>query len=143
MSDSIDPRLDDDGELEVEAADRAALVDYAERHQTCDATGEVLDPAEAVAMTLEVAPGVSTFAMVTAAHWDAGQGEFSASDPRVDPDVLDGRRLFRRGLQAPGPQPGRATSRRPVPDTHRRGPAAVQQPRPVSPPQSGPSPRSS
>jgi hypothetical protein len=143
MSDSIDSRADDQDRQEVEAADRAALVDYAERRQRCDATGEPLEPEESVAMIVKVAPGVSTFAMVTAAHWDAGQGVLSAADPRIDPDVLDGRRLFRRDSQPLGPQQRRAAAGRLVPDVHRRGPVIAQQSRPAALPDSGPSPRPS
>jgi hypothetical protein len=141
MSDSLDPRSDHEDHQEVEAADQAALVDYAERRGTCDATGAPLNPAESVAMIVGVAPGVSTFAMVTAAHWDAGQGALSASDPRVDPDVLDGRRLFGRHPQPAERQPGRPAAARMVAGP--RGPGVVQQPRPAVPPGSGPSPRPS
>ena len=80
----------------AEASDRAALADYVRRWKVCDATGEPLVAAAAVAMTVAVAPGVSKFAVVTAAHWDGGQGALSSADPAVDPDVLDGRLLFSR-----------------------------------------------
>jgi hypothetical protein len=143
MSDSLDPRRDDEDLQQAEAADRAALEDYAERRGTCDATGEPLNPAESVAMTVGVAPGISTFAMVTAAHWDAGQGEFSTSDPRVDPDVLDGRQLFRRDPQSTGRPSGRSAAIRRVTGLDPRGPGTVQQPCPVVPPAGGPSPRPS
>jgi hypothetical protein len=78
----------------AQASDRAALADYVRRRKVCDATGERLAAAAAVAMTVTVAPGVSKFAVVTAAHWDGGQGALSSADPNVDPDVLDGRLLF-------------------------------------------------
>jgi hypothetical protein len=135
MSDSADRGGDDRERREAEATDRAALVDYAERRLICDATGERLQPAGSVAMTVEVAPGVSTFAMVTAAYWDGGEGELSASDPRVDPDVLDGRRLFGSHLGLAGSQPGRVAGARPS-----RAPIRVQ-PRPAPTPDSGQSPR--
>jgi hypothetical protein len=76
----------------AEASDRAALADYVRRREVCDATGEPLDAAAAVAMTVTVAPGVSKFAVVTAAHWDGGEGALSSADP----DVLDGRLLLSR-----------------------------------------------
>jgi hypothetical protein len=136
MSDSADRQGDDQERREVEAADRAALVDYAKRRLICDATGERLHPAGSVAMTVQVAPGVSTFAMVTAAHWDSGEGELSASDPRVDPDVLDGRRLFGSHLGPAGSQSERMADARPS-----RAPIRVQQLRPAPTPDSGPSPR--
>jgi hypothetical protein len=143
MPDSLDPRdpqgADEGRRQDIEAADWAALVDYAERRATCDATGESLDPAESVAMTVGTAPGVSTFAMVTAAHWDGGQGALSAADPRVDPDVLDGRRVFRLDQQSAGRRPSGVHL---APGAHPRGPGMVQQPRSTAP-SSGPSPRPS
>jgi len=118
MSASMDPRGDDQHHREAAAADRAALVDYADRRIICDATGDPLNPAESVAMTVEVAPGVSTFAMVTAAHWHAAEGELSASDSRVDPDVLDGRQLFERD-----PRPASSHSPQRSRRRHRQAPA--------------------
>jgi len=112
MPGSMDPRDDDLDRRETVAADRVALVDYAERRLICDATGEPLNPAESVAMTVEIAPGVSTFAMVTAAHWHAGEGELSASDPRVHPDILDGRLLFERDLRPGSSRPAQQSRRR-------------------------------
>lgn len=74
--------------------DRRTLTGIVRDHDTCDATGERLDILNAVAMTVSVSPGVSRLAVVTAAHWDSGKGALSAADPDVDPDVLDGRKLF-------------------------------------------------
>ena len=94
-------------------ADRMALTGIVRDHGTCEATGERLDAENAVAMTVTVSPGVSRLAVVSAAHWDGGTGALSAADPDVDPDVLDGRKLFapeetstrpggrERGLQPP------------------------------------------
>ena len=138
MSDSADRRGGDRERREAEAADRAALVDYAQQRLICDATGERLHPAGSVAMTVEVAPGVSAFAMVTAAHWDTGEGALSASDPRVDPDVLDGRRLFGSHLGLAESRSERVAAARSC-----RVPTCMQRPRPAPTPDSGPSPRAS
>lgn len=96
MADSIRNHGRDLAIQQAEASDRAALADYVRRRKVCDATGEPLVAAAAVAMTVAVALGVSKFAVVTAAHWDAGEGALSSADPDVDPDVLDGRLLFSR-----------------------------------------------
>jgi hypothetical protein len=116
-----------DGESRRRAvhADQAALLACVLRRGTCDATGEPLDPRNAIALTVTVTPGVSRLAVVTAAHWDRGTGELSSADPAADKDVLDGRRLF-----GGGPPPGaltRAAARAP----RRSGTAQpVQQPPP-------------
>ena len=137
MTDSINERGSDLAMRLAVASDRAALAEYVRRRKVCDATGAPLDAAAAVAMTVTVAPGVSKFAIVSAAYWDAGEGALSSADPEVDPDVLDGRSLF-------GPQAGQrgepwalggAAMRKPrMP--HARRPA--QWPRPSAPVSSGP-----
>jgi hypothetical protein len=122
------------------ASDRAALAEYARRRKVCDATREPLDAAAAVAMTVTVAPGVSKFAMVTAAYWDAGEGALSSADPEVDPDVLDGRSLFGRDAGQRGePRALSSAAVRKPRLSHSRRP--VQRPRPSAPASSGPTRR--
>jgi hypothetical protein len=74
--------------------DRYALGQIVGDRRTCEATGAPLDVEDAVAMLVSVSPGVSRIAVVSGTHWDSGNGALSAADPRVDPDVLDGRTLF-------------------------------------------------
>jgi hypothetical protein len=97
--------------------DRMALAQIVRDHRTCEATGERLDVASTVAMTVTVRPGVSRLAVVSAAHWDSGKGALSAADPDADPDVLDGRKLFTRedaGARRDGRERGQEPpSRRP------------------------------
>jgi hypothetical protein len=120
MPDAIGGLGGDAARRTVLREDRMALAGIVREHGTCEATGERLDAENAVAMTVTVSPGVSRLAVVSAAHWDSGNGALSAADPDVDPDVLDGRKLFareeagtrpggsERGLQSPGPRTGGA-----------------------------------
>ena len=137
MTDSINERGSDLAMRLAVASDRAALAEYVRRRKVCDATGAPLDAAAAVAMTVTVAPGVSKFAIVSAAYWDAGEGALSSADPDVDPDVLDGRSLFGREAGQRG-EPwalsGAAMRKPRMP--HARRP--VQRPRPSAPVSSGP-----
>jgi hypothetical protein len=116
--------------------DRMALAGIVRDHGTCEATGERLDAANAVAMTVAVSPGLSRLAVVSAAHWDSGKGPLSAADPDVDPDVLDGRKLFareqartgsggrERGLPSSGPRTSAAKPvQRPPPLSGRSAPS--------------------
>jgi hypothetical protein len=108
------------------------LTDLVVKCRVCEVTGEPLDARNAVAMTVVVSPGVSRLAMVSAAHWDSGQGELTPADPKVDPDVLDGRKLAPY-VGSPDWASQRPRSRkRSVP---RAGPA--QQPRPQVPGNAG------
>jgi hypothetical protein len=89
--------------------DQLALWEIVAQRVVCDATGKRLDAGDAVAMTVAVNPGVSRLAVVSGAHSDSGSGALSAADPDVDPDVLDGRKLFTR--KGADPQPtGRSRS---------------------------------
>ena len=118
MPDAMDGLGGDAARRAALRGDRIALTEIVRDHGTCEATGERLDAANAVAMTVMVSPGVSRLAVVSAAHWDSGKGALSAADPDVDPDVLDGRKLFARedtstqsgrrgrGPRSSGPQTG-------------------------------------
>jgi hypothetical protein len=83
--------------------DRLALAQIVRNHGRCEATGERLDVTNAIAMTVAIEPGVSRLAVVSAAHWDSGNGPLSVADPNADPDVLDGRTLFPREDGDAGP----------------------------------------
>ena len=138
MPDAIGDRGGDAASWTALRADRMALAGIVRDHGTCEATGELLDAENAVAMTVTVSPGVSRLAVVSAAHWDSGTGALSAADPDVDPDVLDGRKLFareeagtRRGGRERGPQsPGpRTDGAKPV----QRPPRSAEVPTAMSP----------
>ncbi len=140
MTSSVSHRDSDLAAWRVRASDRAALAEIVRRRKVCDATGQPLDTAGTVAMTVTVAPGVSKLAVVTAAHWDAAQGALSSADPKVDPDVLDGRLLFTgdaRQSDHHGPASRTAVGKPPL--SRPRGP--VQRPHPPAPARSGPAPR--
>jgi len=97
-----DPGSDDlASQREAQRQDRYALGEIVRHRHTCEATGAQLDVEDAVAMLVRVSPGVSRLAVVSGTHWDSGKGALSATDPAVDPDVLDGRTLFGRLGRAP------------------------------------------
>ena len=96
MSDPVDGPGHDAVRQMIMRVDRVTLTTIVTRHRVCDATGEPLDPRCAVAMTVTIRPGVSRLAVVTAEHWDSGQGPLTPGDPNVHPDVLDGRTLVAR-----------------------------------------------
>ncbi len=120
MPDAIDGLGGDAAMRMALQQDRMTLAEIVRDHVTCEVTEERLDVAITVAMTVTVKPGVSRLAVVSAAYWDIGKGALSAGDPFVDPDVLDGRRLFgrehadagrdgrERAQVPPGPRPGGA-----------------------------------
>jgi hypothetical protein len=121
---------------QTERFDRAALTQIVRDREVCDATGEPLTPGNAVAMTVPVDGGPSRLAVVSGTHWDSGTGALSARDPKVDPDVLDGRKLFAAG--GTDAQSGRGP-RSPGRRARQTGP--VPQPRPQVPSPVGPTPR--
>jgi hypothetical protein len=104
------------------------LTDLVVKQRVCEATGEPLDARNTVAMTVSVSRGVSRLALVSAAHWDSGQGELTSADPAVDPDVLDGRKLAPHVGSAEWASGSPRSRRRSVP-----GAGPVQQPRPQLP----------
>ena len=135
MPEADDSQGDDAARRMIIEQDWLDLTDLVVKRRVCEATGEPLDARSTVAMTLAVSQGLSRVALVSAAHWDSRQGELTLADPRVDPDVLDGRELaphvgsakWASGYPRPGP--------RGVP-----GVGPVQQPRPRPPANSGPVP---
>lgn len=121
---------------QAERFDRAALAQIVRDREVCDATGERLTPENAVAMTVPVEGRPSMLAVVSGTYWDSGTGALSARDPEVDPDVLDGRKLFARGGTAASSGEGS-----PSPARRARQTGPVPQPRPHAPSAAGPTPR--
>ena len=93
MPDLSDGHGDEAARRMIIQQDWLDLTDLVVKQRVCEATGEPLDARNTVAMTVSVGRGVSRLALVSAAHWDSGQGKLTSADPAVDPDVLDGRKL--------------------------------------------------
>ena len=136
MPDESDDLASDRARRMVVRQDRMTLRQIVAERVVCEATGTPLNVDDAVAMTVLVRRGVSRLAVVSGAHWDNGNGALSVADPDIDPDVLDGRKLFAR--EGTGARPG---GRPPSPKRPTRGAVPMQQPRPQVPEGTGVVPR--
>jgi hypothetical protein len=135
MTDTTGDQGSDRARWMIVRQDRMALQQIVRDNGACEATGQWLSAADAVAMTVAVRPGVSRLAVVSGTHWDSGIGALSAADPDVDPDVLDGRKLFAGGGKA---QPSGGS---PSPEHRVRGAVPMQRPRQQVPEGTGAVPR--